>query len=84
MKYRKDLLGNKIHEMYSEIAKHGIEVSLDFDESKNAYIVKFKKGAHELTTDLKKRDAEDCMNNVKCVYLGEQIGQFVKNFESTE
>ena len=83
MEYRKGLLGKKIYEMYPEIAKHGIEVSLDFDESKNAYIMKFKKDAHELTTHLEKRDAEDCMNNVKCVYLCAQIGQFIKNFEST-
>jgi hypothetical protein len=63
------------------MAKHGIEVSLLFDESKNAYVTTFKKDAHKLTTDLKKRDAEECMNNVKCVYLGEQIGNFVKNFK---
>jgi hypothetical protein len=82
MEYKRVQLGKKIHEMYPEIAKHGIEVSLDFDERQNAYIVKFKKDAHELTTQLQKKDAEDCMNNVKCVYLGAQIGQFIKNFES--
>ena len=80
MGYREGLLGEKIHEMYPEMAKHAVKVNLDFDESKNAYIVKFKKDSHELTTYLEKKDAEDCMNNIKCVYLDSQIRQFVKNF----
>jgi len=78
----KDLL-TKIQAMYPEIAKHGISTSLDFSKQKNAYIVMFKKGQHELTTHLEKRDADDCMNNIKCVYLGVQIGQFLRNFEES-
>jgi hypothetical protein len=81
MGYTKVALEDKILEMYPEISKNGISVSLDFDESKNAYIVKFKKDAKELTTHIEKKDADDCMNNIKCVYLGVQIGQFIKNFE---
>lgn len=84
MEYRIGLLRDKIHEIYPEMGKHGIEVSLIFDESKNAYVMTFKKGAYKLTTNLEKKDAEDCMNNVKCVYLGEQIGEFIKNFKSTK
>ena len=43
MGYTNVALKDKIMEMYPEIAKHGISVSLDFDTTKNAYIVKFKK-----------------------------------------
>lgn len=75
-------LEDKILEMYPEITRHGISISLNFSEEKNAYIVKFKKGKHELTTHLEKKDTDDCMNNIKCVYLGVQIGQFIKNFEA--
>ncbi len=74
-------LKEKILKMYPEIEKQGISVSLEFSEQKNAYIVKFKKEQHELTTYLEKKDADDCMDGIKCVYLGVQIGQFVKNFE---
>jgi hypothetical protein len=81
MGYTKIALEDKILEMYPEIARHGISVGLDFDEGKNAYIVKFKKDRQELTTHLEKKDADDCMENIKCVYLGVQIGQFIKNFE---
>jgi hypothetical protein len=79
--YTKVALENKILEMYPEIAEHGLSVSLDFDEVKNAYIVRLKKDKQELTTHLEKKDADDCMNNIKCVYLGVQVGQFIKNFE---
>ena len=81
MGYTNVALKDKIVEMYPDIAKHGISVSLDFDTTKNAYIVKFKKSSHELATHLEKKDADECMDGVKCVYLGVQIGQFIKNFE---
>jgi hypothetical protein len=81
MGYTKVALEDKILEMYPEIQKHGISISLNFDEKKNAYIVKFTKDKQELTTHLEKKDADDCMNNVKCVYLGVQVQQFIKNFE---
>lgn len=74
-------LKDKILEMYPEIMKYNISVSLEFNKEKNAYIIKFKKNRHELTTHLEKKDADECMNGVKCVYLGVQIGQFIKNFE---
>ena len=84
MGYTNVALKDKIIAMYPEIAKHGILVSLDFDTTKKAYIVKFKKDRHELTTHLEKKDADDCMDGIKCVYLGVQVGQFIKNFEIIE
>ncbi|OGW41007.1 MAG: hypothetical protein A2Y97_04170 [Nitrospirae bacterium RBG_13_39_12] len=84
MGYTQVALEDKILEMYPEITKHGISIGLSFDETKNAYIVKFKKDNHELTTHLEKKAADDCMDNFKCVYLGIQTGQFIKNFEIIE
>ncbi|MFN3480275.1 MAG: hypothetical protein ACK415_07790 [Thermodesulfovibrionales bacterium] len=81
MAYTLVALKEKILEMYPEIEKNGISVGLTFDEQKNAYIVDFKKEDQELTTHLEKKDADECMNGIKCVYLGVQIGQFIKNFE---
>lgn len=77
-------LKDKILEMYPDVTKHGISVGLVFNEEKNAYIVKFIKDKHELSTHLEKKDADDCMNSIKCVYLGVQVGQFIKNFEIIE
>jgi len=81
-------LKEKILEMYPEITKYGISVELEFSEEKDAYIVHFKhergKDKHELTTHLEKNDADECMNNIKCVYLGIKVAQFIKNFELQE
>lgn len=81
MRYTNVALKDKIMEMYPEIMKHDLSVGLDFDEQKNAYIITFKRGTELLTTHLEKKDADDCMNGIKCVYLGVQVEQFIKNFE---
>ncbi len=81
MGYTQVALENKILEMYPDISKHGLSLGLRFDEAKNAWIITLKKAGQELTTHLEKKDADDCMNNIKCVYLGVQIAQFIKNFE---
>ncbi len=71
----------KITEMYPEIGQQNLSMSLDFSELKNAYILTFKRGVDELTTHLEKQDADECMKGIKCVYLGVQVAQFIKNFE---
>lgn len=81
MGYTNVALKDKIVEMYSEVEKRGISVSIDFSEEKNAYVIKFKKDSHELTTNLNRKDADECMNGIKCIYLGMQVGEFIKNFE---
>jgi len=84
MAYNDEALKDKIREIYPEIRKHGILLDLDFSKEKNAYIIKFTKGRHALTTHLEKKDADDCMDDIKCVYLGVQVGQFIRNFEEAE
>ncbi|MDR3570509.1 MAG: hypothetical protein P4L43_20995 [Syntrophobacteraceae bacterium] len=74
-------LESKIREMYPEITQHDLSLSLSFDKGTDAWIVKLAKGEHELATHLEKKDAEACLEGIQCVYLGVQIGQFVKNFE---
>jgi hypothetical protein len=81
MAYTDEALRQKMLEMYPELTKYGISVTLDFNKENNTYIVKFSKGAHELTSCLEKKDSDDCMNDVKCLYLGVQVGKFVKYFE---
>lgn len=82
MTYTQDALQNKILEMYPEIRKHSLSIGLAFDDGKNAWIIKLTKNGKELTTHLEKKDADECMNNIKCVYLGVQVEQFIKNFEA--
>lgn len=77
-------LKDKVLEMYPELERNGIAVSLSFDSEKDAYILKMHKGAHELTTHLERKDADDCMQGIKCVTLGIQVEQFSKNFTARE
>lgn len=74
MNYTKEALAEKFIEMYREINEHGLMLNLDFSEEKNAWVIGLKKGKHELTTHLEKKDADECMNGIKCIYLGVQIG----------
>ena len=84
MGYNNVALKEKIMEMYPEIKQNNLSVGLDFDTGKNAYVITFKRGQEVLTTHLEKKDADECMNGIKCVYLGVQVAQFVKNFEEKE
>ncbi|MDR3555173.1 MAG: hypothetical protein P4L55_10500 [Syntrophobacteraceae bacterium] len=77
-------LESKIREMYPEIVQHDLSISLNFDEGTDSWIVKIFKGQHNLATHLEKKDAEACLEGIQCIYLGVQIGQFVKNFELEE
>ena len=84
MGYTNVALKDKIVEMHPEIAKHDISVSLDFSKEKKTYIVKLKKGKHELTTHLEKKDADECMDGIKCIHLGIHLGEFIENFKEGE
>lgn len=75
-------LKEKISEMYPEITQHGITLGLEFNSELNTYDVKLKRDSHSLLTHIGKEEADECMDGVKCVHLGVQIGEFVKNFES--
>ncbi len=81
MGYSQVALEEKILEMYPDIQQHGMELNMRFDEEKDAWIIKLKKGGHGMETHLEKKDADSCMDGLKCVYLGVQVEQFIKNFE---
>lgn len=81
MAYSDVALKDKIMEMYPEIIQHDVSMGLYFDPGKSAYIITFRRGNEALSTHLEKKDADECMNGIKCVYLGIQVSQFIKNFE---
>lgn len=81
MTYTNADLKKKIIEMYPEIGEHNVVLDMTFDEGKNAYLFTFTRGNDVLATHLEKHDADECMEGIKCVYLGVQVAQFIKNFE---
>jgi len=81
MGYTVVALKDRILEMYPDIGRHGISMSVIFNEEIDSYDIKLKKDLHELTAHLDRKDADECMNGEKCVHLGIKIGEFLKNFK---
>lgn len=81
MGYTHIALKDKIIQMYPEIAQNGVAVSLNFNEELKTYDIKLKKDLHELKTHLEAKDADECMDGIKCVHLGVQLKEFIDNFK---
>jgi hypothetical protein len=81
MGYTNVALKDKIMEMHPEIQEHGISLSLDFNRQLKTYDIKLEKDSHKLVTHLEKKDADECMDGIKCISFGVQISEFISNFE---
>jgi hypothetical protein len=81
MGYTQVALENKLLEMYPQIQKYGLSISLSFDNEKNAWVITFKKGNHKRYAILDKQDADACMDGNMCIYLGTLIAQYIKDLE---
>lgn len=79
----KDKLCEQIISVFPDIGQCGIDVTVDYDEKNNAWVVDLKKDSHELKTFLENKDAEDCMAGKQCVSLGLEIAQLRKNIETS-
>lgn len=81
MGYKKADLEKKLHEMYPEIEKYGLILSLEFSDDLEAWIVSFEKENHKRHAILDKKDADSCIDGDVCIYLGMLITQYVKDLE---
>ncbi|MBU3949556.1 MAG: hypothetical protein KJ826_15230 [Proteobacteria bacterium] len=79
--YNKNELCEKIKSIYPDIGACGIDVKVDYDKIKKAWIVDLKKGSHELKTHLEPGDADVCMAGKQCIGLGIQIAQLRSNVD---
>lgn len=80
--YDKKELCEKIRSLYPDIGECGIDLDVDYDETKKAWVVDLKKDQHELKTHLEPEDASMCMEGKQCVSLGIQIGQLKENIKT--
>ncbi|MDQ1333530.1 MAG: hypothetical protein QG552_480 [Thermodesulfobacteriota bacterium] len=81
MAYSPNELRDKLLEMYPEIDRYRLSMSLIFDNQKDAWVVTFKKGEHQRHAFLDQKDANACMNGNACIYLGVLIAQYIKDLE---
>ena len=80
MQDKKELC-EKIRSIYPDIGECGIDVDVEYDEAKKAWIVDLKKDELELKTHLELQEVDDCMEGKQCVSLGIQIAQLRANIE---
>ena len=81
MGYTVVALKDKIMELHPEIAQHGLNLRVTFDEGNNRYELKISKAGHEFGMYLEKKDADGCLDGKKCVNLAVQLTQFLAEFE---
>ncbi len=77
----KEELCKKIKSIYPDIGECGIDVTVDYDDMKKAWVVDLKKDNHELKTYLEPEDADLCINGKQCIGLGIQIAQLRSNIK---
>ena len=81
MGYSEADLEKKLLDLYPEITKYGLSLSLSFDQEKDAWIVSFEKESHKRHAILDKKDADACLDGNVCIYLGMLITQYIKDLE---
>jgi hypothetical protein len=81
MEKTREALARMLHEMYPEITENHISLSLSFDEMEDAWLVELAGEGREAITYLRRKDAEDCINGVKCESLGIEVGEFIRSIE---
>ena len=81
MGYSEADLEKKLLDLYPEITKYGLSLSLSFDQEKDAWIVSFEKEGHKRHAILDKKDADACLDGNVCIYLGMLITQYIKDLE---
>lgn len=81
MGYTQVALEEKLYEMYHELQKYNITLSLEFDEEKDSWIIRFKRGDRSRYAILDKKDADACMDGYVCIYLGTLIDQYVNELK---
>ena len=79
--YDKKELCEKIRGIYPDIGQCGIDVDVEYDDTKKAWIVDLKKGSQALKTHLEPEEADQCMDGKQCVSLGLQVAQLKANIE---
>lgn len=72
-------LCEKITTIYPDIGTCRIDVDVDYDIGKEAWMVDLHRGTHHLQTRLEINEAEQCLEGKQCVSLGIQVAQLVNN-----
>lgn len=82
--YDKHELCRKITQLYPEVGVCGVDIDVDYDGSKNVWVVDLKKEDRELKHHLESADAGPCLDGRQCVSLGLEIAQLMNNIQGKQ
>jgi hypothetical protein len=82
--YTANQLCEKIISIYPEIGECGIDINVEYNKMENTWMVHLKKGSHKLDHFLETIDADSCMEGKKCISLGLEIAQLMKNIKGEQ
>ena len=71
----KHTICQSIRDIYPDIGECGIELSVDFDEENDAWVVELEKNGRKLIKYIDKSDTDACLINENCIGLGVEIAQ---------
>lgn len=74
-------LCDRIKSLYPDLGECGIDVQVNYDGGRDAWVIDLKKEKHELKTYLEPTDADACMEGKQCVSLTLQISQLLNNIK---
>lgn len=74
-------LCEKIRALYPDIGQCGLDLNVEFDQAKEAWVIDLKQDRFALKTYLDDNDADLCMLGRKCVGLGIEIAQLRANIK---
>ncbi len=84
MGYSQVALENKLLDMYPDITKNGFAPMMSFDQGKDSWAIRLKKGQQEFTVYLNKKDADACMDSTLCENFGTEIAKKLKEYANCQ
>ena len=81
MAYSLEELKAKLLERHSDLAKHGVTLTVSYDRDRDSYGVELAKGERRAQTFISRKDADECMQGIECYHLGIEVFNFMQEFK---
>ena len=75
-------LKKKLFDIYPELTRAGVSLELEYDDTRDSWILSFTKGGFTKHAFLHQEDARACMEGNRCLYLWGIVDQYIKEMET--
>jgi len=80
-KYTEDVVQSKLLNMYPDIGKKGVSLSVNYDDMKKSWVVKLAKNNREHAILLPEADADTCITGKYCEPFNAELKDVLNRFE---